>query len=61
MQKPAGTNKWRGPYLDGEIPLDPWGRQYRYKAISGKKEFEVLSLGKDGLIGGENENEDLTN
>jgi general secretion pathway protein G len=23
-------SKWAGPYIDKEIPLDPWGRPYQY-------------------------------
>jgi general secretion pathway protein G len=25
-----GTNKWAGPYLDRDIPADPWGKPYEY-------------------------------
>src|SRR5213593_2930080 len=33
--RPAGTpdaRNWRGPYVRKDIPLDPWGRPYVYKA-----------------------------
>jgi len=22
--------RWHGPYLEGEVPLDPWGNPYQY-------------------------------
>src|SRR5215470_13047581 len=27
---PTLRARWRGPYLEGEIPLDPWGNAYQY-------------------------------
>ncbi len=26
----ADPTKWNGPYLNKEIPPDPWGMQYQY-------------------------------
>ena len=23
--------KWEGPYLDKDVPLDPWGKPYHYR------------------------------
>lgn len=44
------------------IPLDPWGNEYQYDApIPGQPEPRVYTLGKDGQIGGEGENEDVSN
>jgi len=37
------------------IPLDPWGRVYRYHTG-----FVVYSLGRDGAAGGSGEDADLT-
>lgn len=45
---------WRGPYLDAETPMDPWGAPYVYEAP--QADFErprVASLGSDGEAGGE--------
>lgn len=39
-----------------EIPKDPWGRDYQYKVPGPDgKEYEIISLGKDGEEGGEEE------
>src|SRR5919108_528525 len=32
VQRPAGIEKWNGPYLRKPlVPKDPWGREYRYR------------------------------
>ena len=45
---------WNGPYLDSEVPLDPWGNEYCYK-VPGPNNlpYEVFSYGSDGENGGE--------
>ena len=53
---------WRGPYLRKSIPMDPWGRPYVYVA-PGKENptsYDVYTLGRDGAIGGTDEDADLT-
>ena len=44
---------WRGPYLDGKLPADPWGNAYLY-AVPGadSQPFALYSLGADGRPGG---------
>lgn len=60
--KPVSAAKWNGPYLDRDIPLDPWGRPYLYRWPSSRGgDFDVESLGKDGQPGGEGENADVGN
>ena len=52
---------WSGPYLkkaDGLI--DPWGQPYSYKIPGKSGEFEIISLGADGVAGGEGENADIS-
>ena len=53
---PAPPN-WR-PYLD-KLPADPWGRPYQYLSPGVHAEVDVLSLGADGLPGGEGNNADI--
>jgi len=45
---------WHGPYLDEEIPLDPWGNPYQY-SFPGREgqPFALYSFGSDGQPGGE--------
>jgi general secretion pathway protein G len=44
---------WRGPYLDEDVPLDPWGNPYQY-TLPGRdgRPFALFSLGADGRPGG---------
>lgn len=32
MSAPSNTQNWQGPYLEDELPKDPWGRDYQYKS-----------------------------
>lgn len=56
---PSNEPKWAGPYLQKDVPLDPWGRAYIYKTPGQKGDYDVLSYGKDGLAGGTYENADI--
>jgi general secretion pathway protein G len=53
---------WRGPYLSRLVPLDPWGRPYLYASPghANPSSFDIYSLGRDGRIGGEDEDADVT-
>jgi general secretion pathway protein G len=56
-QQPRDTTTWKGPYLKGEIPLDPWGRAYVYES-PGKyntTSYDLMSLGPDGRAGSEDD------
>lgn len=61
LAKPEGAEKWNGPYLKKDIPKDPWGHDYNYRAPGEKHDFDILSYGKDGQPGGSGENADITN
>lgn len=62
MERPAGEQKWGGPYLKKKaVPNDPWGRPYLYRQPGEHGEYDLLSLGKDGQPGGTGEAEDITN
>jgi general secretion pathway protein G len=51
---------WRGPYLDRQLPKDPWGNEYVYKNPGDKDlPFTILSYGADGKEGGEDQNADI--
>jgi general secretion pathway protein G len=60
MEPPSGATDWRGPYLEQDIPLDPWGNPYIYE-YPGKQNpngFDIMSMGPDGRVGG---GDDITN
>lgn len=51
---------WDGPYIDKELPKDPWEHSYVYKAPGEKGlPFTITSYGADGLEGGEKSNADI--
>ncbi len=58
--EPALASRWRGPYLDDALPLDPWGNPYQY-AVPGENGhgFALYSLGADGRRGGEGDAKDI--
>lgn len=60
--RPANQQRWNGPYLQKDVPLDPWGHAYIYRLASaegGGRDFELLSYGRDGRPGGSGENADI--
>ena len=58
-EKPSGMDNWKGPYLPKEIPLDPWGKPYIYKCPGDNGDYDLISYGLDGTVGGEGENQDI--
>jgi general secretion pathway protein G len=60
MELPPSMEKWNGPYLKKSIPKDPWGNAYQYQKTSDLKEYVITSFGKDGQIGGADENADIS-
>lgn len=54
VRKPADVKFWQGPYLEDEVPLDPWQNPYLHQATkSGISDFSLFSYGADGSEGGE--------
>jgi general secretion pathway protein G len=58
-QRPAGAQRWDGPYLKKEIPPDPWGHAYVYRSPGEKGPYDLLSYGADGVAGGSDDNADV--
>ncbi len=59
LTAPANEPKWQGPYLQKELPLDPWQHAYVYRNPGERGEVDVVSLGADGRPGGEAVNADI--
>jgi type II secretion system protein G len=55
-----GRTGWHGPYLQAQVPADPWGRAYIYTFDETTGAFTVATLGADGQIGGVGINQDLS-
>lgn len=51
---------WSGPYLDGEVPEDPWRAPYRYLSPADTLQgFALYSLGADSKQGGKGTDADV--
>jgi general secretion pathway protein G len=60
VEQPREGTGWRGPYMQKEIPLDPWGNAYIYVS-PGKNNpsgYDLSSMGPDGRAGTD---DDITN
>ncbi len=54
ISQPSGISRWDGPYLDEELPSDPWGNSYVYQdGVKNLQGFALYSYGADGKQGGE--------
>ncbi len=61
VEKPADEPRWSGPYLSRDLPPDPWGHAYTYKAPGDRgRDYTLSSLGKDGRPGGTGLDADIT-
>ena len=57
VENDTGRDTRNGPYLRGGLPKDPWGNDYFYQP--GDKDFVLMSYGKDGTPGGEDDDADI--
>jgi general secretion pathway protein G len=57
------AKKWReGGYLEkGKTPSDPWGNDYLYLCPGTKGDYDIISYGADGELGGDGKDSDITN
>lgn len=61
ITRPQNEAKWNGPYLQKAPPPDPWGKPYIYKSPGDQGDYDLISYGKDGQLGGEGDNADISN
>ncbi len=66
VEQPAIGNipkNWRqGGYLEKGTELkDPWGNDFIYSSPGAHGDFDLTSLGADGVAGGEGANKDINN
>jgi general secretion pathway protein G len=55
VRNPGGSEAWKGPYLEKELPKDPWGKPYGYRSPGQHGEFDLFSIGADGIEGNEDD------
>jgi general secretion pathway protein G len=52
--EPSLRARWHGPYLESEVPLDPWGNPYQYSPTGHElNAITLYSYGPTGKPGGE--------
>jgi general secretion pathway protein G len=59
VAKPDGVDRWQGPYLQKQVPGDPWGRAYKYKSPGDHSDYDLYSYGSDNAPGGIGEAQDV--
>lgn len=60
VEQPAEETRWRGPYLQGDVPVDPWGTAYQYRSPGANgRDYELMSYGRDRAPGGEGDDADI--
>ncbi len=59
-ERPEGVKAWSGPYLQQDVPKDPWDHDYdyRYPGEHGD-EPDIICYGADGQPGGDGVNADI--
>jgi general secretion pathway protein G len=55
VSNPGGIDTWKGPYLSKAVPRDPWDRPYVYRHPGMYSDFDLFSMGADGLEGTEDD------
>jgi general secretion pathway protein G len=62
VQKPPSEPRWNGPYVKkADALIDPWGETYQYRFPGEHGDYDLFTLGADRAVGGEGENQDVTN
>ena len=61
MRPPTEVSAWwNGPYLEDELPADPWRTAYRYRhPVDNLQGFALWSLGADSKEGGDGVDADI--
>jgi len=49
----SSVSRWNGPYINKDIPDDPWDNPYQYTASDGS--YTITSNGPDGAAGTEDD------
>lgn len=63
VSKPTASpipRNWRSTGYIDQVPMDPWGNPYLYMSPGETREYDIYTLGADGVSGGEGQNADLS-
>jgi len=48
IKRPPSFTNWRGPYIDGDYSVDPWGNEYVYQVLGEGAGYELFTYGPEG-------------
>ena len=51
-RQPSTLAGWRGPYIEGDYSVDPWGVEYVYQVINDGKGYILSTYGPEGEASG---------
>ncbi|MHC5225159.1 type II secretion system major pseudopilin GspG [Ignatzschineria sp. LJL83] len=57
LVEPIDDPRWKGPYIQKEMIIDPWDIPYYYELTP--KQYFIITLGQDRKINGKNLNQDI--
>jgi general secretion pathway protein G len=54
MVRPRDAMNWHGPYMEKDIPADPWGKPYVYQCPGrhNPSGYDLFATGPDGTVYG---------
>ncbi len=52
LKHPPTLAVWRGPYIEGDYSVDPWGNEYVYHVFDDGAGFELFTYGPEGEAAG---------
>lgn len=55
VRNPGNSDAWNGPYISKQLPNDPWGKPYSYRCPGMHGDYDLFSLGPDGVDGGDDD------
>ncbi|MCI0718967.1 MAG: type II secretion system protein GspG [Acidobacteria bacterium] len=47
-KRPSTLPGWRGPYIEGDFSVDPWGNDYVYKVFNEGAGYQLFTYGPEG-------------
>jgi general secretion pathway protein G len=55
VERPANIPNWNGPYIKGNVPVDPWNHPYVFRDPSSRSahDYDLCSEGPSGTGGSE--------
>jgi hypothetical protein len=48
IRRPPALAGWRGPYIDGDYSVDPWGNEYVYRVWNDGADYQLFTYGPEG-------------